>query len=339
MTTLFKKMHSENAVRLLLLCFMCLTANSAIASNEHALDNLQNELNIANKALADKNYSLAFREYKRHADKNGLAQFSLGLIEQNGWGRSPDAVAACKWFGRAANKGVPTAQQLFGNCLAQGIGMPVDGLAAVRWYQAAADQGLASAACDAGELLIAGKVIFQDVSRGLALCRGAAQAESTPAMMSLAALYSEGGTVAQDLTLARFWYTEAAERRVLEAQFRLGLMLSEGLGGDADVPKARFWLEHAAAEGYAPAYLPTAILYANAPLDPNTGALSPADLAKIYMWNSAAKAITQDPAQLAEISRIEALTLKVMPLQWKPDLDQRVAAHLKKFNETQNAPL
>lgn len=319
--------------------FFILAAIPALSSAKSVVDDLQGELKIANKALADRNYSLAFAEYKRHSEGNALAQFSLGLIEQNGWGRSPDAIAACKWFSRAAHNGIPAAQQFFGNCLAQGIGNPVDGPAAIRWYQAAADQGLASAACDAGRLLIAGKVVSQDVAQGLALCTGAAQAESTPAMMSLAAMYSEGDIVAQDLTLARFWYTEAAERRVLEAQFRLGLMLSEGIGGDADLAKARFWLEHAAAEGYAPAYLPTAILYANAPLDPKTGALSPADLAKIYMWNSAAKAITQDPAQLAEISRIEALTLKVMPPQWKPDLDQRVAAHLKKFNETQDAPL
>lgn len=326
-------------MKTLFFCFVILAAIPAFASAKSAVDDLQGELKSANKALADKRYSLAFTEYKRHAERNALAQFSLGLIEQNGWGRSPDAIAACKWFGRAAHNGIPTAQQFFGNCLAQGVGNPVDGPAAIQWYKAAADQGLASAACDTGKLLIAGKVVPQDVAQGLALCTGAAQAESTPAMMSLAAMYSEGGIVAQDLTLARFWYTEAAERRVLEAQFRLGQMLSEGLGGDADLAKARFWLEHAAAEGYAPAYLPTAVLYANAPLDPNTGALSPADLAKIYMWNSAAKAITQDPSQLAEISRIEALTLKVMPPQWKPDLDQRVAAHLKKFNETQDAPL
>lgn len=326
-------------MRLSILSLVFLAAIPVMASANAPMDDLQTELKKANKALADERYSLAFTEYKRHAEKNGLAQFSLGLIEQNGWGRSPNAVAACKWFGRAAHKGIPAAQQFFGNCLAQGIGSPVDGPAAIRWYKAAADRGLVSAACDAGELLIAGKIVVQDVAQGLALCTGAAQAESTPAMMNLAALYSEGGVVAQDLALARFWYTEAAERHVLEAQFRLGLMLTEGLGGEADVLKARFWLEHAAAEGYAPAYLPTAILYANAPLDPATGALSPEDLAKIYMWNSAAKAITQDPAQLAEIARIEALIFKVMPPQWKPDLDQRVAAHLAKFNETQHAPL
>lgn len=326
-------------MRLLLVFFILLATTPATTMANSSAGRSTDELKRANKALADKHYSLAFTEYTRHAEKNGLAQFSLGLIEQRGWGRPPDPIAACKWFGRAAHSGIPTAQQFFGDCLAQGIGRPADGPAAMRWYTAAADQGLASAACDAGELLIAGKVVSQDVPKGLVLCTGAAQAGSTPAMLKLAALYSDGGVVAQDLPRARFWYNEAAQRRVLEAQFRLGVMLSEGLGGEADVLQARFWLEHAASEGYAPAYLPTAILYANAPLEPSTGALSAEDLAKIYLWNSAAKASTQDPAQLAEIAHIESLTLKVMPPQWKPALDQRVAAHLAKFNKTQDAPL
>lgn len=324
-------------MRLLPLSLLFLVATSALA--KPSIDGHRNELEKADKALASSNYSLAFSEYKRHAEKNALAQFSLGLIEQNGWGRPPNVVAACTWFKRAAHGAIPAAQQFFGDCLAKGIGRPVDGPAAVRWYQAAAAQGLAGAACAAGELYIRGTMVIQDVPQGMALCTAAAQAASTPAMMKLAAFYTEGGAVAQDLAAARFWYTEAAERHVHEAQFRLGLMLSEGLGGEADVVKARFWLEHAAAQGYAQAYLPTAILYANAPLDPNTGALSPEDLAKIYLWNSAAKATTQDPTQVAEITRIEALTLKVIPPQWKPDLDQRVAAHLAKFNKTKNASL
>jgi hypothetical protein len=82
---------------------------------------------------------------------------------------------------------------------------------------------------------------------------------------------------------------------------------------------------------YAPAYLPTAELYANAPADPKTGALAPEHLAKVYMWNSAAKARTTDPAQLTEINRIEGLVLQVMPATWRPDLDKRVAEHLAKY--------
>ncbi len=324
-------------MKLFFLSLLLVAAAPALAKPPAA--NSYAELEKANTALAAQDYSLAYKEYRRHAEKNGLAQFTLGLIEQQGWGRRANPVAACRWFARAAQAAVPAAQQFMGDCLAQGVGQKADGPTALRWYQAAADQGLAGAACDAGELYISGTIVDRDITRGLALCASAAQAQSTPAMMKLATLYHEGSAVPQNLALARYWYTQAAERHVHEAQFHLGVMLSEGQGGEADVLQARFWLEHAAMEGYAPAYLPTAILYANAPLDPKTGALSPEDLAKLYMWNSAAKATNQDPTQLAEITRIEALTLNVMPPQWKPELDQRVAAHLATLNETKHAPL
>lgn len=77
----------------------------------------------------------------------------------------------------------------------------------------------------------------------------------------------------------------------------------------------------------------------NAQRESSFAALSSMDSTEIYRWNSFSIAIIQGLAPLAEIERIEALVPKVMPPQWKPDLDQRVAAHLKKFNETQDAPL
>jgi hypothetical protein len=49
------------------------------------------------------------------------------------------------------------------------------------------------------------------------------------------------------------------------------------------------------------------------------------------MWNSAARATTADPAQLAVIARIDSLLKKVMPPSWKPDLDRKVDAHLEKY--------
>lgn len=147
-------------------------------------------------------------------------------------------------------------------------------------------------------------------------------------MLRLADLYREGRQVPPNARLARFWYEQAAQRHQHEAQFRLGVMLSEGEGGDANPTQARFWLEHAAMEGYAPAYLAAAILYANAALDAKTGALAPNDLARVYMWNRAARASTNHPGQLAEIAHIDALVSAVMPAQWQPELDRRVADHL-----------
>lgn len=308
------------------------------AAAQPAVRNLRAELGPAERALAAADYRAAHAAYARHAGRNPLAQFTLGLFEQQGWGRRPDPVAACAWFERAAHGHIPAARQFLGDCLARGIGRAVDGPAAVQWYRKAAAAGLAWADCAAGTLYIEGKVVPKDVTQGLALCTAAAQAESTPAMLRLADYYREGSQVPANPRLARFWYGQAAQRHHHEAQLRLGVMLSEGAGGDADVAQARFWLEHAAMEGYAPAYLPTAILYANAPVDPATGALAPDDLAKVYMWNRAARAgigatnnCSNCAAQLADIARIDAMVMAVMPPAWQPVLDRRVADHLATF--------
>ena len=110
-------------------------------------------------------------------------------------------------------------------------------------------------------------------------------------------------------------------------------MLSEGLGGDPDPRIALFWLEIAAGEGYAPAYLPTALLYANASPQPETGALAPEHLAKIYLWLNAAKKTPGNSAgQEEEIDRIEKMVLEVMPASWRGQLDKQVDGHLAAFS-------
>ncbi|WP_226935595.1 tetratricopeptide repeat protein [Janthinobacterium sp. GW458P] len=293
---------------------------------------LSTELKRADKALAAEDYGLAYKEYARVAARNPLAQFNLGLIEREGWGRARNGAAACGWFGKAAQGNIPAAQQFFGDCLAVGIGQAADGKAAEAWYRKAAQAGIAYALCSAGQLYIGGQAVGKDVGHGLGLCAQAAQAGSVPAMLRIADYYKDGKDVPQDLAAARHWYRQAAEHREHQAQYRLGVMLAQGEGGDVNLALALSWLEHAASEGYAPAYLPVAILYANSAPDPATGALTPASLAKIYMWNSAAKATTKNTAELAEIERIAQLVDQVMPAQWKPALDRRVAEHLGRFS-------
>lgn len=289
------------------------------------------ELAPALKAQAAGDYQKAFALYSRFATHNPLAQFELGIFYKNGWGRPADPLKACAWFEKAANGKIPVAQQFFGDCLAQGIGRPTDYAAAIEWYKKAADRGDLIALCSAADLIIKGKGATKDVGQGLQLCAQAAQANSPPAMLKLANYYREGTDVPQDLAAARYWYQQAAERHSREAQYRLGVMLGEGQGGAPDLNHALFWLETAAGDGYAPAYLPTAILYANAEVAPETGALKPEHLAKIYLWNSAAKAHATDPAQLAEIARIESMVLAVMPDTWRAELDKKVAEHLAKY--------
>ncbi len=285
-------------------------------------------LTLGDKALATKQYGVAYEAYTSLASHNGLAQFGLGLIERNGWGRPANPVKACTWFEQAAHNKVPAAQQFLGDCYAQGIDRPADGDAAVQWYMKAADSGVFYALCDAGELYLSGQIVAKDAQRGLALCVRAAQLGSTPAMRRVGDAYRDGTSLPQDLAAARYWYGQAAERHDVEAQYRLGVMLSQGDGGDVNLPQALSWLELAASQGYAPAYLPVAVLYANSAVDPKTGVLPPEVLAKIYMWNSAAQATNHNPEERATMARIQQLTLSVMPAQWRPDLDRRVKNYL-----------
>ncbi len=307
---------------------LLVTASSALAGKQ---TDPNAGLQPAQKALASGDYKRAYVQYSRFAAKNPLAQFTLALFHQNGWGRAVNEAEACRWFEKAAQGKVPTAQHFFGDCLAQGKGRPADGKAALVWYRKAAANGHFISLCSAADLYIKGLGVDKDVAQGLSLCAQAAQAESPPAMLKLADYYREGTDVPQDLAAARYWYQQAAERHSHEAQYRLGVMLSEGQGGAPDLSHALFWLETAAGEGYAPAYLPTAILYANAEVSPETGALKPEHLAKIYLWNSAAKARTTDPVQLAEIARIETMVQAVMPPTWRAELDRKVAEHLAKY--------
>lgn len=290
------------------------------------------ELKEAQTALAAKDYPTAYDLYLRHAGRNPLAEFVLGLFHQNGWGRAPDPVAACNWFEKAARQQIPTAEHLWGDCLAQGIGHARDIPAAIAWYDKAASHGHLISQCSAADYYIHGEGVDKDVSRGLALCTQAAQANSPPAMLKLAHYYQDGHDVTQDLAAARYWYRQAAERHIAEAQFHLGVMLAQGEGGEPDLSTALFWLETAAGGGYAPAYLPTAILYASAPVQTDTGALSPEHLAKIYLWTAAAKASGGKPEERAQAEKIEAQVLTVMPAAWRRDLDKQVASHLAKFS-------
>lgn len=290
------------------------------------------QLQLADQSLARQDYARAYAQYARLASRNRLAQFKLGLIEQQGWGRAANPVAACAWFGKAAQGNIPAAQQFYGDCLATGTGQAADGKAAIAWYRKAAQSGITYALCSAGELSIRGQVVPRDVAHGLALCTEAAQTGLAPAMLRLGDYYRDDKDVPQNLAAARAWYQQAAENRLPVAQYRLGVMLGQGEGGAADPAAALSWLEQAASEGYAPAYLPVAILYGNSAPDPSTGALTPSNLAKIYMWTSAAKATTKSPADMAEIEKIEQLVKQVMPAEWKPELDRRVAEHLGRFS-------
>jgi TPR repeat protein len=322
-------------LRMLAMSVLLLAGNTLHAEQQH---NLIQALGSAQAALDKKDYATAYALYLRQAKRqNGLAQFVLGLFYQEGWGRSKNPAMACSWFEKAAHNKIPTAENNWADCLAQGIARAADIPAALPWYETAAGHGDLIAACTAADYYIQGKGVPQDVPRGIALCTPVAQHSSVPAMLKLARYYEQGKYLAQDLPQARYWYVQAAELNDAEAQYHAGVMLAQGDGGAPDREAALFWLETAASAGYAPAYLPTAVLYAHQPVQPANGALAPEDLAKVYVWNGAAKARVSDPAQRVVMAQLDAQLATAMPASWRASLDQKIAAHLAQYPLSSNS--
>lgn len=317
--------------RLLLACCLAGLGAASHAAPAAPRTDYGAQLAQASAALDKGDYDGAYRAYGRHAGSNPLAQFMLGMMHDSGWGRPKDAAVACDWYAKAALARIPAAEDRAAACLLRG--QAGDGAArrALDLYLRAAAGGHLISLCAASDLHMQGRGLPKDVETGLRLCAQAAQAGSPPAMMKMASYYRGHPDVVASPEAARFWLQQAAERGVNEARYRLAIMLSQGEGGAPDLPAALHWMESAAAEGYAPAYLPTATLYANQPPQPDNGLPAPEHLAKVYLWSSAARARLSDPRLLAGAERLLEQALALMPASWRPDLDRQVAEHLARF--------
>ncbi|MFQ5534907.1 MAG: tetratricopeptide repeat protein [Sphingomonadales bacterium] len=308
---------------------------AAVAFHAVAADPAR-EVREAQKILAAGEYERAYAEYQRITEKSGnpLAYFTLALFHQFGWGRAPDRVAACRLHEHAAQGGIPAAEHFLGDCLAKGVHRTADPARAAFWFQRAADHGHAFSLCRLAELLIAGEGVAKDPATGLAKCGKAADLGVASAMVRMGRFYLEGDLGAVNDEAAVEWFERAARAYSVEGAFLLAGMLRDGRGRSADPAAALYWFEAAASQGYAPAYFPTAVLYFNAPLDPETGLPRPANLAKAYMWLSASKARSGDSAIRARASDMLITVLTAMPESWVPGLDAKVAAH---FSALENA--
>ena len=288
----------------------------------------------AQEALSANKYDEAYRQYqdiyKDYA--HPVAAFSLGMFYRGGWGRPADPAQACDWFGKAAQGKLPAAEHFFGECLANGTGRAADPAKAAYWYGQAAQHGHLISQCSLARLYIAGNGVDKDPKKGLALCAQVAGQGSVPAMLQMGQMLLQDGGDARDSirdpAAAYGWYQQAAQYGSAEAQYQLGLMSRDGIGHAADPELARGWFEAAAAQSYAPAYLPTAVLYFNTPADAQTGGPAPEILAKDYLWLNVAAHCLSDAAQLRQSRDMLDQVLRVMPKTWAPALDDKLKGRL-----------
>jgi len=312
-----------------LLALLLSTLCTLVSTWAHAVD-LAAELQPAQAALAAGDYETAFREYHRIAEEkhNPLAQFTVALFFQLGWGRPRDPVTACQWHEKAAAGKIPLAEHSLGDCLLRGVHRPPDPTQAASWFARAAQNGYVLSLCSLGELYVTGKGVPKNPAKGLALCRGAAEQGVVPAMTRMGQFFLQGDAGQPDFDAAFSWFELAARRKSPEAQYYLGRMLRDGLGRPQGPVIARYWFESAAAQGYIPAYFPTAVLYFNAPVDPETHKQPAEDVAKAYLWLSATAKRSQDPGELAETAQMLMRLREIIPDTWLSTLDEKVAKHL-----------
>lgn len=298
--------------------------------------NTRSELKAAEKALARADYETAFLIYQRYAvsEKNSLAQFSLGLFYENGWGRPMDRKKACQWYEQAAAGDIPTAAHFAAECVLAGIHRPPAADEAADLFERAGNLGHYLSFCSLGELYMTGEGVAKNPFKGLELCTQAASQDVPKAKLQMGQFLLEGDSAIRDYGQAITWFKSAAQYNLPQAQYYLGIMARDGLGMGKDRQAALSWLEQAASQGYAPAYLPTGQLYITPPAGAE-GLKPPAEeLAKAYLWLSAAKR-SGSPAERTEAAKALVDVLKIMPATWAPDLDLQVDKHLAEFSSQQ----
>ena len=97
------------------------------------------------------------------------AQYSMGVLYENGFGVAKSPVTAADWYRKAAEQGNTDAQYNLGAMNEHGSGIPVDYAEAARWYRPAAEAGDIDALSNLGVLYQNGQGVTQDKVLAMAL--------------------------------------------------------------------------------------------------------------------------------------------------------------------------
>lgn len=290
-------------------------------------DDWAGPLHNAQTLLTKQKYRAALVAFKEQANlENGLAQFTVALFYDLGWGMTPQRPIACQWYQKAAQNNMPGAMQALGQCFLDGQGVEQNKMLAYQWFLKAYEHGIAEGACHAGELLLSGDGVDLDVISGQRLCFEAAQQGAVSAQKKLAQWYFYGQYFPQDYQQAFNWLQRVASIKAPSSAYLLAQFYDQGIGMDVDESQALRWYEIAASGKYKKAYIPTALLYWQkfTQAKKNKKQL----LAKSYLW-AKISSISSELAEDQNLSKqlLEQVLLQ-MPVSWQNSLDTKITDHL-----------
>jgi TPR repeat protein len=193
-----------------------------------------------------------------------LADFNLGLLYASGLGCQADAALAQQHYLRAAQAGLPQAQNNLAIQLLQAADAQVQADAAAeqagQWLREAAAQNYALAGFNLAVYL--GRI--GDSAQALELLRLAAAQGLAKAQFNLGWTLAFGDKALAHFSQALPWLHQAAEQGDSDALYTLGRMQFFGQGMPADASQALTWYQRAADLGDCAAQFNLGSMYANA---------------------------------------------------------------------------
>jgi len=301
---------------------------TACQSTPKMTDEEQNHhLKIAQNYLAQKRYDEAFLSFQALAEQQlPLAEFTLALFYQNGWGRKTNEREACVWFEKSAQHQIIAAEHLFAQCLEKNILGSAQPEKATIWYEKAARHGHQISWCSIAKIYVEGLISTDNMNQKLENCLAFADSDNILAQVQMGHFFLNKNTATHDPQKAKYWFSRAAQQNSLEAMYYLGIVEQSFM---KNVAQARFWFESAASQGYLPAYFVTATLYFKEPSIVGTDVREPENLAKAYLWLTATSKRSKNDKALQETAEMLEKIKAVMPETWYKDLDQKVERHLQ----------
>ena len=124
---------------------------------------------------------------------------------------------AVKWFTKAAEKGLASAQYNLGRCYENGDGISKSYEKAVEWYSKAANQGDARAQFGLGECYYNGWGVSKSYEKAVEWYTKAANQRHLPAQYKLGVCYDNAWGVTRSKANAVEWFIKAANLKYKEA--------------------------------------------------------------------------------------------------------------------------
>jgi uncharacterized protein len=216
------------------------------------------------KALREKNYSLALKRYEdasKDVNKNvqGAALNRLGELYDRGLGVNQDQLRSFDLYQKSALLDDPNGQANLANALFFGFGTGRNLKGALRWALKGAEGNVPMAINQLGWQYRTGMGVPVDTAEARRRYQRSAELGDVTGESQLGWMYAHVEPI--DYRLAMQWYKKAADQKDATAENNIGYLYENGLGVARDYTQAVSWYEMAASVGYARAQFHLGHLY------------------------------------------------------------------------------